>query len=847
MCDFQDPGAALAKKGSLWHQNPVNHTTMIQHYIRTGLRSISRHRLFSLINILGLAIGLTSFLVILLYVQDEMKYDDFHEDSGNVYRIVMDYPKESGGTAHLPGIFSRHLDDAVPQAQAISSFFRDLNPVIQYGDRRFAESRILLTDPAMFEILSLRLRSGDPATALEGPYKMVITPAMARKYFGDESPVGKTLTVDQEYRYEVTGILEPLPEQSHLDIEFLASLSSVREHNNLAHNHWGYKNSYFYTRLTPQADPDEAEKLINRLYHESRDESYDANTRLRLQPLEKIYLHSYNLEYDMARHSNIKYVTGFGALAVFLLVIVAFNYMNLSTARMSMREKEIGMRKIAGADRKKIIAQFMGESFVFTFVGALLALVLMHLALPWFNNISGKSLGLDIWNNLLPLKAMAIIMVLMTLFSGSYPAFLLSRVKPLAILGGAGQAYARAGDSRTAGHIRIRQALVFLQFAISVFLIIAAAVVYKQIQYIQNKNLGVDKEQVAIIKNPLDEQRNSRYEGFAGIAREYPGVKSVSSTFSAPPHLINNFTSLRMTGQPEEKATHIGLIAVGQGYFQTIGGEILMGRDFSGDHPSDASSGVILNETAARLMGKKHLLQLGEEAGERKAISHMLHQELTGFYDNQKRKVMGIARDIHFLSMKKKMPPLAFFMSKNYPPSNLEILVKMDTRNVPATVQKLKKAWQQVAPSWPFQMEFMDQRYDALYRSEQKIRDVVTVFTLLAIFLSLLGLFGLAAFSVDRRMREVGIRKAMGAQMNHIAALFSGEFFRWILVSNIIAWPAAYWVMNGWLHNYAYQTGLSLWIFLAASGAAIAVTGVILLYQTLRAGRANPAVILREE
>ncbi|MBS3807678.1 MAG: ABC transporter permease [Bacteroidales bacterium] len=803
---------------------------MLKHYIKSSLRSISRHRLFSVINILGLAIGLSCFLVIFRYVQDELKYDAFHEDSEDVYRIIKRYKKESGGGANLPGVLESKLKGNIPQAEAISSFYRDHQVVIGHSDQQFPEKALYFTDPEMFDILSLRLATGDPAKALDGPFKMVITKKMVRKYFGDQPAIGQTLTVDNEHTYQITGILESLPEQSHLEIDFMASLSSLKQLNKWAYTHWGFSNSSFYLKLSGQADAEQAEQLINDIYFNERGEKYTEYLKLDLQPLEQIYLHSSDLEYDIAQHSNIRYVRGFAALAIFILLIVGFNYMNLSTARMSLREKEIGMRKIVGAERKKIIAQFMGESFVFTLASAVLALLLVHTILPVFNEISGKTLGRDVWHNSQLLMAFAGIILFMTLFAGSYPALILSRIRPLAILGGAGAAsYKTSGGP--GGHLRFRQALVFLQFAISIFLIVAALVIYKQIHYIQNKNLGINKEQIAIIKNPYNKQKAGRYKAFTDRVKNYPEVRGVSSTFSAPPHLINNFTRLKSAGA-SGKGKKFGIISVNYGYFETLGAQIIKGRSFSTDYGRDAQSGVILNETGARLLGKAGLL----------------NEELTGFYNDQQKKVVGIVRDIHFLPMQKKMPPLAFVLERDgYPSCYPEILVKLDTRDIRSAVGKLQGAWEEVAPGWPFQLEFMDQKFDAQYRSEQKVKNVVTVFTVLAISLSLLGLFGLAAFSVDRRMREIGIRKAMGAQMTNIAALFSGEFLRWIVVSNLIAWPAAYWVMKGWLNNYVYKTGLSLWVFLAAAGAAVLVTALILAYQTLKAGRANPAAILREE
>jgi len=804
---------------------------MLKHYILTSLRNISRHRLFSAINILGLALGLASFLIIFLYVHDELKYDTFHEDPEQVYRIIQDNKQASGGSANLPGALEGKLRGNVPQAEAIASFFRQHNVVISHDDRQFTEDFVHFTDSAMFDILSIRLITGDPRQALDGPYKMVITPRMAKKYFGDESPIGKTLTTDHDQQYEITGILEPIPQHSHLDIQFLASLASVRQFNKAAYSHWGFAASYFYIKLLKGADPQETESIINDLYLEEYNENYGKHAGLKMQPLKKIYLHSADLDYDMAKHSNIKYVVGFSALAFFIILIAGFNYMNLSTARMSLREKEIGMRKIVGSSRHKITVQFLGESFVFTLVSAVLALLLARLALPGFNEISGKSLTMAAWNEPAVILAFLGIILFMTFFAGSYPALMLSRTQPLAIMKGTGSAFNMGQRSQAGWNLRFRQVLVFLQFAISVFLIIAAVVVYKQIHFIQNRNLGFNEEQVALVRNPYNSRMGSRYEAFAGQIQHFPEVRQVSSAFSAPPHKINNHTQLHPTGT-KDQARPFGLISVNHHFFETIGATLVKGRDFSPDFSTDEGGAVILNETGARQFDQDGLLG----------------QELSGFYDNKPKKVVGIVQDIHFLGAQKRMPPLAFFISKEtYPPCYPEIVVKLEATDLMASVKKLRTAWEQVIPSWPFQLEFMDQRLDGLYRSEFKIRKVLTLFTFMAIFLSLLGLFGLAAFTVDRKMKEIGIRKAMGAGTRNIARLLSGEFSRWILVSNMVAWPAAYWLMRGWLNNYAYKTELSWWIFVAGTMAAILVTGAILSYHTLRAGRVNPAKILREE
>ena len=654
---------------------------------------------------------------------------------------------------------------------------------------------------------------------------------MAKKYFGKASPIGKTLTTDHDHHYEITGILEPLPEHSHLDIQFLASLSSVKQFNKMAYTHWGFAGSYFYVRLLKDSNPKEAQVTINKLFLEDKEESYGDRIELQLQPLDKVYMHSSELEYDMARHSNIKYVWGFSAMALFILVIAGFNYMNLSTSRMSIREKEIGMRKIVGSSRKMILRQFLGESFIFTLLAAALALLMARLALPWFNGISGKSLSMAIWNEPAVMLAFMGIILFMTFFAGSYPALMLSRTQPLAIMKGSASAFQMKTTSQGNWNLRFRQVLVFLQFAISVFLIIASIVVYKQIHYIQNRNLGLNEEQVAVITNPYNARMGSRFEAFSNQIKDFPEVKNISSAFSAPPHLIHNFSKLSFTDKQEE-APQFGLISVNHNFFETIGATIARGRDFSRDFTTDEGGAVILNEAGARQFDTQTLLG----------------QKLKGFYDEKPKKVIGVVKDIHFLSAHKKMPPLAFFISKEpYPPCYPEILVKLDTKDLMTSVGKLETAWKEVVPDWPFQMEFMDQKFNALYRSEFKIRKVLTLFTFMAIFLSLLGLFGLAAFSVDRKMKEIGIRKAMGAGTKNIARLLSGEFARWILVSNMVAWPAAWWLMRGWLKNYVYRTDLSWWIFAAGTLAAILVTGIILSYHTLRAGRVNPAKILREE
>ncbi len=807
---------------------------MLKHYIKASLRNISRHRLFSVINLLGLTIGLASFLIIFLYVQDELRYDAFHKDSERVYRIIKDYKEGNGGGANLPGILEEHLQEKVPQVESLASFYRDRNPVVRHENQLFAEPSIHYTSPEMFRILSLELITGNPGEALAGPYKMVITPQMAKKYFGQANPIGQTLRVDQNQQYEITGILKPFPEQSHLQVNFLASLSSIKQQNKMAYTHWGFQASYFYLKLKEGANPRAAEKIINRLYFDQRGERSAEAFNLDLQPLSQIYLHSSDLEYDMARHSNARVVYGFSVLAVFILIIGGFNYMNLSTARMSIRAKETGMRKVVGASRGKILWQFLGESFVFTVMAAAGAILVTQLALPWFNQLAGKSLGTGIWKNPGFIAAIAGIILLMGLFAGSYPALLLSKTRPLSVMKGSMGPWTgpgKKGKNNARGTLKFRQLLVLLQFAISVFLIIAAIVVHQQIHFIQNKNLGVKQEQVAIIKNPYNKQMGSRFEAFTSQINNYPEVRRLSSTFSAPPHPINNFTRLKSLGS-SGKGKQLGLISVNYGYFETVGATVFKGHGFTKDFKGEAKQGVVLNETAARHLG----------------LDNPMGKTLTGFYQNKKKQIIGIVKDIHFLSMERKMPPLAFIMEHNsYPSCYPEIVVKLQSSDLEATVNKLRGAWQQAAPDWPFRLAFMDQKFENLYRGEQKVKQVVTLFTVLAIFLSLLGLFGLAAFSVDRRMREIGIRKAMGANTRHIASLLSGEFSRWIIISNLLAWPLAYWVMKNWLNNYVYKTHLALWIFIAAGMAALLVTGIILAYQTLRAGRADPASILREE
>jgi len=807
---------------------------MIKNYLKTALRNLYKHKGYSLINILGLAIGMASCLMILMYVNHELSYDSFNEKADRIFRV--------SGSFRWGGRDFDIAVNAAPVAQTLINDFPEVEDavrfrqrgryVVKYGDKSFRERNTSFADASFFNIFSIPLLKGDPQTALAAPKTLVLSRDTAEKYFRDEDPIGKTLKINDREDYQVTGVYENIPDNSHFHFDILFSMESLQESKGQI---WLSQNFQTYIVLRDGADylaleakfPDLIIKYMGpqlKSFLGKTMEEVIADGELRaefyLQPLTSIHLHS-DLLGEMEATSDAKYVYIFSAIALFILLIAAVNFMNLATARSANRAREVGIRKVLGSYRKQLIGQFLTESMVLSFLAMLLALGLVSLALPLFNNLAGK----DLVTSLLGQDSMPLLLVLMTLLTGflagSYPAFFISAFRPVNVLKGKMKTGAKSG--------MLRSVMVVFQFASSIILIVGTFVVYNQLHYMQNKKLGYEKEQVLMLENTylLGNQIQAFKEAVLANPQFVSGT--VSGYLPVPSNRSNNATF------PEgeinsDKATSMQQWDVDFDFIKTLGIKIVAGRDFSREFSTDTSAAII-NQAVA-----KHF-EWADPVGKRLGRGASNDGKVDLY------EVIGVVEDFHFESLRDTIGPLILFLGD----SRGMISFRIETDDVSATIGALENNWQEFLPDQPFEYSFLDDRFDAMYRSEQRIGKIFGVFAGLAIFIGCLGLFGLAAFTAEQRTKEIGVRKILGASVPNITRLLLKEFTVLIGIANIVAWPIAFFIMRMWLQDFSYQTSLGLWIFLAAGLMTLFIAIFTVSFQAIKAALADPINSLRYE
>ena len=809
---------------------------MLMNYFKSAIRNITRRKGYSLINITGLSIGMACCLLILMVVNDELSFDNYNEKAGRIYRIASSY-RYGGRDFNLatvgPPMAKTLVNDYPDVVDAVR--FRDKGSyIIRHGDNSFKEKRVIFSDPTLFNIFTIALLEGDPKTALKEPYTLVLSRKAAEKYFGKENPVGKIVTFNNTDDYTVTGIFDRIPQNSHFHFDVIASLASLEESREQS---WLRDNFNTYILLNQKANPRALEAKfpglikkymapqIERLAGQSMDkqiESGELKILFYLQPLKDIHLHS-DLGAELEPNSDIKYVYIFSAIAFFILVIASINFMNLSTARSAGRAKEVGIRKVLGSVRRQLVGQFLTESTILSMISMLFALALANLALPYFNHLSGKELTISDNYSGAMLLSMFIITLLTGLLAGLYPAFFISAFQPIRVLKGQLKSGIKSGW--------MRSGLVVFQFAASIVLIIGTLVVMNQLNYIQNKKLGFDKNQVLILHNAhlLGQQA----ETFKNEILKSPGIKHAAISSYLPVPSSRYSTAVFPEGQRDNKnSTSMQTWAVDHDYISTLGMKIVEGRDFSRRFSTDFS-GVIINQQAAK--------QFGWDKPLGKRLDKIMNEDKTVTYT-----VIGVVEDFHFDSLRNTIAPLMLFLREDNKSNDL-ISFRMDTDNIPGAIDLTRDQWNQFLPAQPFEYSFLDESFYQVYRTEQRLGKIFGTFALLAIFIGCLGLFGLAAFISEQRTKEIGIRKVLGASIFSIIRLLSTEFIILVVMANIIAWPAAYFIMNQWLQEFAYKTSLSIRTFLAAGMTALIIALLTISYQSVKAALADPVKSIKYE
>lgn len=792
---------------------------MIRNYLKVAWRNMVHNKAFSLINISGLALGMACSLLIMLWVKDERGVDSFHANKNDLYQVYERwfYDGKVEGSYSTQGLLATELKQQVPEIKYASGLEYVSPPgtqtTLQAGEKiHKLEGRF--ADGDFFSMFSYPLLAGSTATALNEPGSIAISRKLAELFFTNvENALGKSIRCEDKEDLKVTAVFEDLPSNSSQQFDFLRSWSDFVKQNQWVNN-WGNTSPETFVQLQPASDPVTVQARIRDFIYRFKQKDPGNLIELHLQPFSERYLHS-NFKNGYLDGGRIEYVRLFSIVAVFILMIACINFMNLATARSSKRSREVGIRKVVGALRSALIGQFIGEALLLTFFAILLALAIAAIFLPFFGELTGKSLTLpfgqpSFWASLFAL------LLITALVAGSYPAFFLSGLKPVKVLKG----QLKFKWSATI----VRKGLVVFQFSLSIFFIVGMIVIYRQVDYIQSKNIGYSRENLIYV--PMEGKLISDYALFRQEASRHPEILSVSKMRNTPTVIGHHTNSIEWAGKDPNQTVSFADGVVGYDFVKTMKLELLKGRDFSKEFGIDSAS-YILNETAVNKMG------LHEPVGE------------TISWGNRKGKVIGVLKDFHFNSMHQAIDPLILRLDENWPWGT--ILVRTKAGNTREALASLEKICKSLNPKFPFTYQFSDQEYAKLYNNEQVVTKLANYFAFLAIFISCLGLFGLATFTAEQRVKEIGIRKVLGASVAMITRQLSAGFLKPVAIALLIAFPASWYAMNYWLQGYAYKVGIEWWIFAIAGLLTICIALLTVSYQSIRSALINPVMSLRTE
>lgn len=807
---------------------------MIKNYLKTAYRTLKKNVGFTAINVFGLALGLATCMLIVFYVVDELSYDKYNTKADRIYRADMQI--KFGGLdqayASSPSSLGIVFKKDYPEVESSCRFLPRGGFNVKKGTQTIHEDKMVFADSTLFDVFTLPMVAGDPKHALVEPNTVVITETTAKRYFNTVQAVGKTFTFDDKLLYKITGVIKDLPKQSHFHYDFFLSMASKEESRD---NAWFSNNFNTYVLLKPGADVKQFEAKFPELMrknagpqlqdilHLTFDSFERAGNRyqLSLMPLLDIHLKS-NLVSELDHNGNIQYVYIFGAVAMFILLIACVNFMNLSTARSANRAKEVGVRKVLGSARKYLIAQFLSESMMVTFVAAVIAVVAAYLLLPLFNNVSGKNIELNAASLIWLVPSLLVTVLVIGFLAGSYPAFFLSGFQPIEVLKGKLSAGFRGG--------MLRSSLVVFQFFISIVLIIGTLVIYNQLKYIQNKDLGYNRSQVLVVHGVYNLGEQTKV--FKEEVRQLPGVTGVTMTGFLPTSDYRNSSSVfQERALDPKKAVLAQTWTVDDKYLPTLDIKLVKGRNFSDQMPTD-SAAMIVNETAARLMG----------------VPDPLNKPMYLPMDNMAKTfkeyhIIGVIKDFNFASLRNNISPVILM----YGQDSGSLSLKMNTANITGLMALIKDKWKSIQPGKEFAYSFMDDDFDSSYRAEQRMGTIFIIFTSLTIIIACLGLFGLAAYAAEQRTKEIGIRKVLGANVSNIVGMLSKDFIKLVMIAIVIAVPVAWFAMQQWLQGFAYRQNIQWWVVALAAVLAVVIAFVTISFQSIKAALANPVRSLKNE
>ncbi len=789
---------------------------MLKNLLKTAVRHILKHYGYSILNILGLTLGISSALLLIIYVADEVSYDRYNVKADRIYRVSsrISEPDDQFTWIFAQIPFGPQVAKDYPEVESVVRFINMPRALYKYEDKEFNEDNFYYVDSTLFDIFSYKVVKGDIKAALVEPKKIILTETTAAKYFGKSDPIGKTLTAG-ENTYEVTGIIKDVPFNSHFRFDGIAARNNLPKQI----GSWGNFGVFTYLLLPENLDAKAFETKIQQMYGSYMKPIFgplNINIEYILEPLTRIHLYSKNAS-EPQPTGSITYVYIFGIVAIFLILIAAMNYMNLATARSASRAREVGMRKVSGSQRGPLVLQFLSESVVFTLISLVLSVGLIMILLPKFNLLAGKSFDLHVIHSPVLLISLFAVVLIVGVLGGSYPAFFLSRFSPQTVLKG-------EITQGSAGSF-FRKMLVVIQFTVSVVMIICTMVVFRQLNYMKTMDQGFDQKNVIGLE--LNRGMSSKYTVLKQLLLDNPDIKSVTATDT---RIGEGSGKLLFNVETDQGMAQRGVnyAVVDHDFIKTLGIKMLQGRDFQRDMPSDTLKSVIVNETFVKRMNWKDPIGKKVEVGDSSAL---------------RARVIGVMKDYHQTGMYNGVESLLLA----YRIRNNIVYIKLGDKNIQQTIGFIETKWKEVFPDQPFAYTFLSDRFNMQFQADEKRGFIFTLFTVLAIFIACLGLFGLASYTVEQRTREVGIRKVFGADSITILRLISGDFLILVSISIVIAFPLAYYFMSRWLENYVYRSKLGVTLFIFSAILTVIITFITISFKAYSASAMNPAQAIKTE
>ena len=810
---------------------------MFKNYFKLAWRNLTKYKFISFINLFGLTVGLTCCMLILTYILNELSYDRYNKDADQVYRVTRTFydgnGKEMLNLSTVAPPFGYYLPTDFPEIEKMTRLLNSGTTPLRYKDKLINEPNVYFADGNLFDVFTVDVLKGNPKTALNDPFSIMLTEETAKKYFGNEDPINKVLRANNQFDVKVTGVYKAFPPNSHIHPNVLVSFNTLKDsavygEENLRTN-WGNNSFFTYIKLPKNYNIEGMKARFPAFLDKHMAGQYGPNqpskfTTLGLQKLTDIHLYSHT-DYEAEPNGDIKRIYIFSAIALFILLIACINYMNLSTARSALRAREIGIRKVIGARKRELVIQFLSESILTAWSAILIALALLYFALPWLNKVSGQHLTISIllkWQILVPLFLSPF---LIGFISGIYPALFMSSFQPVKTLKG----LFKVGS----GSINFRKVLVVTQFAISIILIVTTIIVFQQLRYMQNVSLGYNKEH--IITMAYNSQMNDQYDAFRNTLLQNSNIKDEALSSRIPTGRLLDGMGAQVAGSDSmvPVKADIRYVAVDYDFIPTYGISLAAGRNFSREYGTDTSN-FIINESAVKAVGWKDARQaVGKD---------FKYGQFTGH-------IVGVVKDFHFESLHQAITPLVFVLpppGKNQTFYNY-ISVKLSGNHINSTLNTIKNTWEKFSPDLPYQYTFFDENFSKLYASEQRQETIFTTFACIAIFIACLGLLGLSAFAISQRVKEIGVRKVLGANTTTIVSLLSKDFLKLVLIAAVIAFPVAWYVMHNWLQDFAYRISIQWWVFIIAAVAAALIALITVGMQAIKAAMVNPVKSLRSE